>query len=175
MATYRDFIEYAEHFHQQAEDAPQRRLSAANVVSSILLAWIGLESFVNDMLEDFASVPADLFALHESAFLQERAVSFGTKGRRAGEFFISNHSDFKRLEDKILFLVARFGRGERIKKGSTLWQQFEKAKEKRNFITHPRRGGQLMFTPKDSRLAIDVSKSVITLLAQKIWRKNIRF
>ena len=53
-----------------AEDEVERS-SEANwlLIPATILAWSAIESFVNNMLDDFSTLPEGIFELHERAFL----------------------------------------------------------------------------------------------------------
>jgi len=77
MASYRDFLDYAESFYSQARQASELEQSAAeerSVIASLLLSWIAMESFINNMMADFAAIPPDIFSLPERALLIEQAL-----------------------------------------------------------------------------------------------------
>jgi len=174
--SFREFLEFAESFYLEAEnhiENGQTKKAIPFIVSCILLSWISIESFINNMAEDFAALPKDLFTLQERAFLEEKAVEFLLSGQKAGEFQISKRSEFRKIDEKILFLVAKFGKGRRFDKGSTFWQQFENARKKRNFLTHPRKSQEIDLSLKDAKDSIEVAKSIIKMVAEKVWGKKI--
>lgn len=169
--SFRAFAGYAERLHDQAVGATNQEAATPYLIGSILTSWISLESFVNSMMQDYANLPLDILSVHERAFLGERQVQFNRAGKDAGTFTIGSSQEFKRIEDKVLFLLAKFGDGK-VDKGGTLWQKFEKVKSKRNALTHYRRGNDTEVTVKDSREAIDLVKEVIEFLSKKVWKKT---
>lgn len=176
MASYRDFLDYAESFYAQAKQASKLRQSAIeerSIIASVLLSWIAMESFINNMMADFATLPQDMFSLPERALLTEQALEFVTSGTDAGRFGISDRSEYRRLEDKILFLVAKFGTGTKVNKGEQLWQSFEAVKDKRNQITHPRKSYDITLTLADAEDALEVAKAIIRMVAEKVWGKAV--
>lgn len=173
---FRDFLDFAERFLSNADNAcaqGQDRLATSYIIASILLSWIGIESFVNNMLEDFAALPQDIFTVHERGFLVERTVEFSASGETAGEFCLTNRPDYKRLEDKILFLVAKFGGGTKLDKGGPLWQKFQAVKQNRNLLSHPRRGQDLNLSLDAASDALQVAQAVIDVLAERVWGKPV--
>lgn len=172
--SFRAFVSFAEKLHGHAVEAGNRDLALPYLVGSILTSWISLESFVNNMLEDYASLPIGTFSVYESAFLEEKQVRFNTSGKLAGTFSIGSTSEFKRIEDKVMFLVAKFG-GQNLDKGGPLWQKFESVKEKRNALTHHRRGSDVEVGIKDSEDALALAKELIEFLSMRVWKKNIRW
>ena len=103
------------------------------------------------MMGDFAALPERLFSLHERAFLEERAVEF---------------------VEKIMFLIAKFGKGTTIDKGSAGWQKFEDSKDKRNKIVHPRKDESVDIALQDARDALDVARDVIRVISRSVWGKE---
>jgi len=176
MPSYRDFLDYAESFYSQAKQADELRQGAVaerSLIASLLLSWIAMESFINNMMADFAALPPDMFSLPERALLTEQALEFITSGAEAGQFTISNRSEYKRLDDKILFLVAKFGPGTRVNKGERLWQRFQAVKDKRDQITHPRKSYDITLSLGDAEDALEVAKAVIRMVSEKVWGKAI--
>jgi hypothetical protein len=133
---------------------------------------MAVESFINNMMSDFASLPESLFTVHEQGFLSERAVSFSASGANAGRFELTNRTEYKRLEDKILFLLARFS-GDAVNKGDSLWQRFGKAKETRDHLTHPKKDIDVLPMPSDARNALEVARDIIGLVSSKVWGKSV--
>ncbi len=174
--SYRELIEDAQWFYDQAEDAQknskiQERFSTA----SILFSFIALESFINDMMSDFTALPAGLLTPHEQGFLAERAVELADSGANAGKFeVIINKRRYQSLEYKIMFLVARFSR-DTVDKGSALWQKFQQMKDIRDSLTHPRKDATHLPLPTDAEEALGVSKDIIQLTSQKVWKKRVQF
>jgi hypothetical protein len=126
------------------------------------------------MMEDFASLPPDLFTVHERAFLEERCVQFASSGANAGTFELINRPEYRRLEDKILFLIAKFS-NIRVDKGSGIWQRFEQSKTIRDRLTHPRKKTDLPLSAQDAKNAIEVAKEIIQLVSTGVWGKKVDF
>jgi len=173
--SFRDFLEYAEQLCDDARNKGGKRASVPYIIGSILNSWMSIESFINNMMEDFASLPEKMFTIHERGFLEEKRVRFVNRGNKAGNFCLGNMEEFRRLEDKILFLIAKFGKSGAINKGTYIWQQFEKMKEKRNALTHPKRSREIILTLKDAQEAIETTKKVITLVSKEVWRKPVKW
>jgi hypothetical protein len=173
--SYRDLIEDARWFCDHAELAQNgskmlERFSSA----SILFSFMALESFVNDMMSDFTVLPEGLLTTHEMGFLAEKGVELADTGPHAGRFLVTNKDRYQSLEYKIMFLVARFG-GHSVDKGSTLWQKFQKMKDIRDSLTHPRKAKTMAPSPADAAAANDTAKEIIELVSQKVWKKRIQF
>lgn len=172
--SYQDYLRDAEYFCEQAEQAPlpDSQVAVRFSTASILFSFIAIESLINNMMSDFASLPQDMFTLHEQGFLVERAVAFSGSGANAGTFEVTNRPEYKRLEDKILFLLARFS-GDSMDKGSTLWQRFDKAKEVRDRLTHPKKDISPAPSPSDARRTMEVALEVVQLVSEKVWGKSV--
>ena len=173
--TFRDFLDHAEKFLEEAQSSPQSLAETAVTryyCASLVFSWIALEAFVNDMMGDFAALPEDLFSLHERAFLEERAVEFVVEGSDLGQFSLSGRMQFHRIDEKIMFLIAKFGKGTTIDKGSTWWQKFEGSKDKRNKIVHPRKDEFVDIEFQDARNALDVACEVIRVISRSVWGKE---
>jgi hypothetical protein len=176
MLSYRDFLDYSEGSYSKAKQASGLGHSSMvenSVIASILLSWIAIESFTNDMMADFAALPPDMFSLPERALLTEQEVEFVNSGSEAGQFRLSGTLKYRPLEDKILFLVAKFGAGTKLDKGGHLWQKFEAVREKRNQISHPRKSHDISLSLTDAEDALEVARAIIKMVSQKVWGKAV--
>jgi hypothetical protein len=177
MYSFRDYISFSEKFHLEAEEAKESEnlnKSARCAMASLLFSWISIETFVNNMLDDFSTLP-DFFQLHERALLEEKEVEFITSGANAGTFNLSNRASFKRLEDKIMFLVSKVNDGETLNKGDALWHSFNQFKEKRNYLTHPKKQVEFEISIDDSKKSNETAKAIISYLGLKVWKTKIEF
>lgn len=172
--TFRAFLRYAQRLHDEAVATTTQDAALPYVIGSILASWISLESFVNNMMQDYTALPAPTFSVHERGFLEEKQVQFRRTGKNSGTFSITNNPEFRRIEDKLLFLIAKFGGGE-LDKGGPLWQKFEKVKKKRNTLSHYRRDKDIELSPNDSNEAIELAKGLIEFLSKKIWKKPLKW
>jgi len=173
--SYQEILQDSQWFYDQAESAQknsiiQKRLS----IASILFSFMALESFINNMMSDFTILPSGILTPHEQGFLAERVVELADSGGNAGKFEVTNRQRYQSLENKIMFLVARFSRGK-VDKGSTLWQRFQKMKDIRDILTHPRKDTTKVPSPIDAEEAIEVAKDIIQLVSQKVWGKKVQF
>ena len=137
--SYQEILQDGQWFRDQAESAPKdSTIKGRFSTASILFSFMALESFINNMMSDFTVLPSGLLTPHERGFLAERIVELADSGENAGKFEVTNRQRYQSLEYKIMFLVARFG-GDKVDKGSTLWQKFQKMKDIRDLLTHPRK------------------------------------
>jgi len=173
MFDYRSYLEFSERYIQQAEDQTfQQQHPEWLLMPSILLSWIAVEFFINNMLDDFSSLPEDMFQLHERAFLLEKKLTFINQGENIGEFVL-DQTEYRRLEDKIFFLIAKFSVKKDNFKGDTLWQNFEKFKDVRNKIMHPRKEIDLQVTIESAKKYLANAKDIIKFVSNHVWGKPV--
>lgn len=175
MLTFREFLLYSDKLYEAAKESQYETDRNAFVISSIFNSWAAIESFINNMMEDFASLPEDILSVHEKGFLEEKQVRLANRGELAGTFQIEKRDEFWRLEDKIMFLIAKFGYNRKVDKGAILWQRFEKIKRKRNALTHPRRNKEVITRLTDANEALSVSKEVIALVHKEVWGRAVKW
>ncbi|MBI2856219.1 MAG: hypothetical protein HYX93_05165 [Chloroflexi bacterium] len=173
--SYQELLSDAEWFCNQAETAKEGSPSEARFsTASILFSFIAIESFINNMMSDFASLPPGMFTPYEQGFLAEKAVDLAESGANAGRFEVTNRKRYWSLETKVMFLVARFS-GNTVDKGSTLWQKFEQAKDVRDLLTHPRKDTDAIPSPADARMTLEVARDIVQLVSWNVWGKKVEF
>ncbi len=174
MADFRDFLDDAEYFLDEAKKANTKKLTGPlerSIIGSILFSWIALESFINNIMIDFSALPEDTFPLPEQAFLSEKELEFSDSGDNEGRFYISSRKRYRPLEHKILFSAAKFGKGTKFDKGGVLWQKFQSMKDIRDQLTHPRKSDEVYLTLQNTEDALQVSKEIILTVSKKVWGK----
>jgi hypothetical protein len=172
MLTYREYLDYAERSllsAQKHEPSTQWLLIPATI-----LAWSAIESFVNNMLDDFASLQQNMFELHEQAFLLEKRLRFVDHGDEIGQFVLEA-TEYRKLDDKIFFLIAKCGGRDINVKGKTLWQEFQYLKDTRDALVHPRRDKDVALTNEMVESFIETSKSIIKLISRNVWKSEVTF
>ena len=172
MHNYRNYIDWAEKLLYLYEEKGSTETSL--LASSILLSWIAIESFVNNMLDDFTALPETLFQLHEHAFLLEKEINFVDHGDNLGNFELSRRQ-YVKLSDKIFFLIRKFNPEQKSFKGDTLWQDFDRLKDIRNKIAHPRKSDFETVDIDQAKKAIEISKKIIKFISAKVWKKSLDF
>lgn len=173
MFTYRDYLGYAERsLIGVIDDDPA---SQWLLIPATILAWSAIESFVNNMLDDFASLAPGTFQIHEQSFLLEKRLRFVNQGEDIGQFVLEG-KEYRRLDDKIFFLIVKSG-GHNLTnvKGKTLWQNFELFKDIRDALVHPRRGKEVNMTKEMVDGFIETSKLIIKLISKNVWKKEVIF
>lgn len=176
MLSFRDYLSYAERYLRLAEDELE---SSSGVdwllIPATILAWAAIESFVNNRLSDYSALPEDLFELHERAFLLEKRVRFIDRGDEIGQFTLEG-TEYRRLEDKIFFLIAKFSsQGSHSVRGKSLWQDFRRFKEDRDTLMHPRWDKDISLEVERVRSHMETSKKIIQLVSRHIWNKEVDF
>jgi hypothetical protein len=174
---FRDYLNFAEKQLMLAQESSSKFVDPnALLIPATILAWSAIESFVNNRLEDFGSLPETRLQLHERAFLLEKKVKLVDSGERIGQFVLEG-TEYNRLEDKIFFLISKFGgRGTtKVKKGDQLWQRFKKFKDTRDALIHPRQKRSIPLSISKVQQFIDTTKDIIRLISEKVWRKKIEF
>ncbi len=176
MLNFRDYLEYAEKYLRNA----QKEIESSHDVNWLLipaaiLAWTAIESFVNNRLDEYGSLPEKLFELHERAFLLERRIRFNDSGDNMGTFSLKG-DEYRRLEDKIIFLIAKFStRKERNPKGESLWKNFQDFKFVRDGLLHPKREREINLSIDKVETYIRTAKQIIKLVSEHIWHKKVVF
>jgi len=176
--SFQQYVRDSEALYDQCCDAFKGGNGANGsrcATASVLFSFIAIESFINNMIDDFASLPKDLFTIHEHGLLGESSVQFESSGEKAGQFVLTNRREYKRLEDKILFLIAKFGGGAAVDKGSNLWQKFERAKQLRDRLTHPRKDETPSPTMEDTKEVLETAKEIIQMVSAKVWGSKVTF
>lgn len=171
MYDYRDYLSFSNRLFQVAEEETGSVDSL--LVPAVLLAWIAIEALINSMVDDFSSLPEDLFQLHERAFMMEKRLVLVDKGRDLGKFLLDTRSEHRRLEEKIFFLIRKFGKQEHDYKGSSLWQDFQELKDVRNKIAHPRRDDSLELSVDSVGKHLKTSEEVIKFISTNVWGKPV--
>lgn len=173
MYTYREYLNYAERCLMNVMS--EEPTSNWFLIPACILSWAAIESFVNNMLDDFASLDPGTFNLHERSFLLEKKLFFMNHGENIGQFILEG-KEYRKLEDKIFFLISKIG-GRDLKnvKGETLWQQFKDFKEIRDSLVHPRRSKEIHIEKKMVEGFIETSKLIIKLISRNVWKKEVMF
>jgi hypothetical protein len=167
-------LKYSAELLKEAGDNAEGSRQAGLYTGCILLALIAVESFINTMLQDLASVPAGAFSVHELGLLTEQQVRFQTDGSQAGNFTLErNRSQFWRLEDKVLFLFAKCS-SQPLQRGSNLWQRFNDVKKLRDNLTHPK-DTESFVSADDAEMAVHTVTELIEFVGNEMWGKPVKW
>jgi hypothetical protein len=172
MYDYREYLGFSKRLFRLAED----EIEETNwlLIPSVLLAWIAIEALINSMVDDFSSLPEDLFEIHERAFLLEKRLILVDAGADLGKFKLDTRPEYRRLEEKIFFLIRKFSKKDEDYKGSSLWQDFQLLKEVRNKIAHPRKEDHLELNLEDVAKHINTAEEIIGFVSTRVWGRPAR-
>lgn len=167
----KDLISDSKYFLDQAKDNKKEIIKLRYIRAVITTIWSALEGWINCVSSDFVLLPEEKLKLYEKAFLLEKKLLLTEKG----EFKITNQDQYNRIQDKILYLLKRFGNYE-VDKGSKLWNNFKTTKKLRDGLTHPK--SELLetksLTIKNAEVAIDSVVEMLKLLTKKIYKKQLK-
>jgi len=66
MLSYREYLSYSDKYIQLAEDETADKLKY--LIPSILLSWVAIESFINNIMDDFSSLPKNMLNFTKEAY-----------------------------------------------------------------------------------------------------------
>ena len=98
--------------------------------AALMIAFSSLEAHINAVADEMCLAPN--VTVHERGVLQEREVRLEN-----GEFSPKNTLKMTRLEDRIQFLISRFG-NQPLDRAAAWWGEFKEAARLRNELTHPK-------------------------------------
>lgn len=154
-----EFLRMAE-INEDETDVCQRYCRA-----SILASWAGFEAWINKTCTDFANNDNKL-ALLERALLLERRINF-----EEGEFRISNSIKYESVENKLEFLIARYGK-QKLRKNTLHWNRFKESKKIRDSITHPKVQSQTYVEIVETKENLQVLKHYLKFASKQIYNKE---
>lgn len=123
-------LEEAKRFLELAGEALEDDGVTANLHAGMVLAFCALEAHINAVSDEMAFQKG--LTAHERSILLEREVSLDS-----GHYKLKNALKMYRLEDRILFLFARFGKST-LDKNSPWWAKLKASLKVRNGISHPK-------------------------------------
>ena len=130
-------------------------------LSSVLLSWIALETFINTLSESF-SIGSRL-KLHEKSFLNEKELRVNEEG------FFEEITIRPPTTKKILFLIHHFTKSDIKKfKQSKMWKDLKSFEDLRNKIIHYKEKNNITITIKKSKECRDLINEVIKFLSKKL-------
>lgn len=123
-------LEEAKRFLELANEASQDEGISGNLHASMVLAFCALEAHINAISDEMA-LRRGLTA-HEKSILLEQEVHLDN-----GQYKLKKGLKMHRLEDRILFLFARFTKSA-LNKDVTWWGRLKESLNIRNEISHPK-------------------------------------
>jgi hypothetical protein len=157
-------LEEAKRFLEMAKDSDRDQNEPgchAHLHAAVMLSFCALEAHVNAVADEMSLTQG--LSIHEKAILQEKEVKL-----EEGKFKLKKELKIFRLEDRILFLHARFS-GEPLDK--TSWMPALKdAIHIRNQLTHPKDVTALTITQVSASITSVIE--AIDALYQAIYKKS---
>ncbi len=154
-------LEEAKRFLELAGEALEDEGVTANLHAGMVLAFCALEAHINAVSDEMALQKG--LTAHEKSILLEREVSLDS-----GHYKLKNALKMYRLEDRILFLFARFGKST-LDKNSPWWAKLKASLKVRNEISHPKE-----VTKLENRRSRIASKQLLTASMRSIWLSTAR-
>ena len=121
-------IEEAKGFLSKATDSTTAEAEAANLHAALMLAFCGLEGFINTRSQELSD--KSTLSVHEKSVLLEKSVRLVD-----GTFQMQSTLQMWRPEDRIEFLHVRLG-NKLVDKSADWWGQLIEALHLRNELTH---------------------------------------
>ena len=162
------FINDSNFFLSEAKKhANNQQLSLRFIKASIITSWCALEGWLNCIAYSFGtSLSSKQIELHEKAFLLEKRLEIIN-----GQWQITKVDNYQKVENKVLFLLKRFG-PHAMDKGSKLWLNFKKIEKIRNGLVHPKAGKLDVkeLTVDNAKLSVETVKEILKILNEKIFK-----
>lgn len=155
-------LEEAKRFLELAKEADEPAGRDANLHASLMLSFCALEAHVNAVADEMA-MTKNLLS-HDRGVLLEREVRL-----EDGQFKLKKELKIFRLEDRILFLHARFSKALLDKKVHW-WASLKAALGIRNQLTHPKEATTI--TVDSVEASIQSIIDAIDALYQAIYGKG---
>lgn len=156
-------LEEAKRFLELANEASEDEGMNANLHASMVLAFCALEAHVNAVSDEMALQKG--LTVHEKSILLEREVRLDN-----GQYKLKNDLKMHRLEDRMLFLFARFTKST-LDKEAPWWAKLKESLKVRNEISHPKDVTTL--TKQDVATSIQAIVDCLDALYQAIYGKRL--
>lgn len=156
-------LEEAKRFLELAGEASGDEGVTANLHAAMVLAFCALEAHVNAVSDEMALQKG--LTAHEKSILLEREVSLDS-----GHYKLKSTLKMYRLEDRILFLFARFTKSA-LDKNAPWWAKLKASLKVRNEISHPKEVTTLI--EKDVAESIQAIVDCLDALYHAIYGKRL--
>lgn len=156
-------LEEAKRFLELAGEASEDEGVNANLHAGMVLAFCALEAHVNAVSDEMALLKG--LTAHEKSILLEREVRLDN-----GQYKLKNDLKMHRLEDRILFLFARFTKST-LDKNAPWWAKLKASLKVRNQISHPKDVTTL--TKQDVATSIQAIVDCLDALYQAIYGRRL--
>jgi hypothetical protein len=162
MKSFKFYLSSSNYFLDFPQD---KRLNSEEreycYLSSVLLSWIALETFINTISEDL-SIGSRL-KQHEKSFLNEKELKVNDEG-------IFNEINIRpSTTKKILFLIHNFTRLD-VKnfKQQKIWKDVRNLEELRNKIIHYKEKSNIVITVSKAKECLNLVNEVIKFISKKL-------
>lgn len=156
-----DLLEESKRFLEKATDECDQAARKAYLHAALMLGFCALEAHVNSIAEDMAEVHG--VGLLELSVLQEKDIVLDGGQHRLGKLKIY------RLEDRIRFLFARFGKTD-FSYENDWWSHLSSSMKLRNAVTHPKEGDSV--NVHNVKFAVESIIQCISALFESIYQKK---
>jgi hypothetical protein len=156
-------LEEAKRFLELAGEASGDEGVNANLHASMVLAFCALEAHINAVSDEMALQKG--LTAHEKSILLEREVRLEN-----GQYKLKNALKMYRLEDRILFLFARFTKST-LDRDALWWARLKESLNIRNKISHPKDVSVL--TKQDVEKSIQAIVDCLDALYQALYHRRL--
>lgn len=155
-------LEESKRFLELASEASEDEGINANLHASMVLAFCALEAHINAVSDEMALQKG--LSVHEKSILLEREVRLDK-----GQYKLKNVLKMHRLEERVLFLFARFTRTPLD--DASWWGKLKASLKVRNQISHPKDVTTL--TKQDVATSIQAIVDCLDSLYQGIYGRKL--
>jgi hypothetical protein len=124
-------LEEAKAFFEKARATSEEKSKEAYLHAALNLGFCAVEAHLNAIADDFLTL--DSLSHNDKSILSEKKIEVDH-----GEFRVTERLQIYRLEDRLLFLCARFSKKGPLDRSAVYWGHFKEALVLRNGLTHPK-------------------------------------
>jgi hypothetical protein len=167
--VFEDYLQDAHELFAQAKASTDDRNARRLYRAAVFYTAAAVEAFVNYVADTLKK--GERFEAYEIAFLTDHRF-----GLNCGKFQVLSQSEFHRLEDKLVFLITKFG-APLDRARNPAWSRFQEFRKLRDAITHPRQDEDeisLARYKKSVTSGLTSSIEIIDCLCVGIFRRHVR-
>ena len=154
-------LEQGKRFLEKAKSANDEESASAFCHASLLLGFSALEAHINSVADEL--LLREGLELHELSILKERETAL-----EDGKFTLTNRLKIYRLEDRLLFIFARFSSDPSPIK-SSWWGDLKNGIDIRNRLVHPKQ--HLKLTHVETSKALFAIIECLNALFKAVFKK----
>lgn len=166
---FEDYIEDSYNLALEARKAGGEKAAKRYYRAAVFCAVGAMEAFVNFVGETLEK--GGKTEKYEIAFITDR--KFGIEGDR---FKVLRQMEFRRLDEKLRFLLRKYAQGYSIS-GDASWPQFIEFKRFRDSLVHPRKDeDETTLGEYDSRIKVGLNATIeiVNSLCKGLFGRNLR-